>query len=349
MTGELIVERMGAADRSTWSAFCDSREEATLFQDWRWSAAVCDAFGFEDCSLIARQGGEIVGVLPMVFVKSALFGKSLISSAFSVGGGILANEEEAAFALADAARDLARRNNIHTIEIRSDHAALVNWKAKNDAHLYFAKRIPGDSEQALVSIPRKRRAEVRKGLAAVEAGALAVTHSASLDDFYRLYSQSLKNLGTPVFSKRFIQALKAHFADDMVFSAVLAEGVPVFSLCTFLFRNRIMPYYAGVTPAAREWKAADLCYYRVMIDLARSDEPLFDFGRSKVDSPHVAYKTSWGFDGAPVTYRFALADNADLPEVNSANPKYKALSAVWTRLPQWAANVAGPFIARGLG
>ena len=349
MTGGLIVQRLDGADREAWTAFCDSREEAVLFHDWRWSAAVCDAFRFDDCSLIARRGGEIVGVLPLVFVKSALFGKSLVSTAFSVGGGVLASDDEAARALVEAARDCAKRQNFETFELRSDHVALGDWKAKSDAHLYFSKPISGDPEKALAAIPRKRRAEVRKGLASVDEGLLTVTHQASLDDFYRLYAQSLKSLGTPVFSKRFIEALKRNFADDMIFSAVEVDGAPVFSLCTFLFRDRIMPYYAGVTPAAREWKAADLCYYRILVDLARVDEPHFDFGRSKVGSAHAAYKASWGFEGAPVTYRFALADNADLPEVNAANPKYKALSAVWTRLPQWVANAAGPFIARGLG
>jgi FemAB-related protein (PEP-CTERM system-associated) len=349
MNGGLSVDRAASSDRGAWSAFAETREEATLFHDWRWSTAVCEAFGFDDCSLIARRGGEIVGVLPLVLVKSMFFGSTLISTAFSVGGGVLAADEDAVRALGQAAQDLAGRHGVSIVEIRSDHPALGDWRAKSDAHLYFAKRTPRDADAALAAIPRKRRAEVRKGLSAVEAGACSVSHTASLDDFYRLYAVSLRNLGTPVFSKRFIETLKQHFGNDMVFSSVVANGAPVFSLATFLFRDRIMPYYAGVTPEARALKAADLCYYRVMVDLARSENPLFEFGRSKTDSPHVVYKTSWGFEGEPMTYRFALADNAELPEVNAANPKFKALSAVWTRLPQWAANAAGPLIARGLG
>ena len=60
-------------------------------------------------------------------------------------------------------------------------------------------------------------------------------------------------------------------------------------------------------------------------------------------------KRIWGFDETPLTYAVRTADGEAPRAVNPLDPKYRLKIAAWRKLPLWAANRIGPFIARGLG
>ncbi len=67
---------------------------------------------------MAEQDGAIVGVLPLVHVKSRLFGNTLISTPFCVYGGPLALDRETAAALENAGCSLMRRTGARAVEFR---------------------------------------------------------------------------------------------------------------------------------------------------------------------------------------------------------------------------------------
>ena len=72
----------------------------------------------------------------------------------------------------------------------------TDWATK-DLYVTFRKPMETDHDLNMKAIPRKQRAMVRKG---VEAGL-----TSDLDDgverLYRIYAESVRNLGTPVFTK----------------------------------------------------------------------------------------------------------------------------------------------------
>ncbi|MEO1014170.1 MAG: FemAB family XrtA/PEP-CTERM system-associated protein [Pseudomonadota bacterium] len=328
-------------------AFITDHPDASLFHQPAWTDAVARVYGYEPVTFAARRGGQIVGALSMIDVRGRLFGRSLVSTAFSVGGGVLSSDAAAREALCAQAVAEGRARNVRYVELRSAVAA-DGWTSKEGAYASYARPLAEDDDAELKAVPRKRRAEIRKGLKMAEAGRLIARHDASVDAFYELYAISLRNLGTPVFPKRFVQAFADAFDDKVIFSIVEADGEPAFSLCSFIYRDRIMPYYAGVTPKAREVKAADFGYFSIMREARQRGLAQFDFGRSKVGSPHADYKRSWGFDAEPITYRYALVEAKETPNLNPSNPKFRLLTNAWRRLPLPLANALGPVIAREL-
>ena len=80
---------------------------------------------------------------------------------------------------------------------------------------------------------------------------LAIEEDAGVDRFFALYSESVRNLGTPVFSKRWFRTLKTIFGSDCEILIVLHEGAPVCDCMSFYFRGEVLPYYAGGSPAVR--------------------------------------------------------------------------------------------------
>src|SRR5262249_44688684 len=70
------------ADRIEWDAFAAAHPDAVGYHDWAWRLVFTGAFGHEPIYLIAREAGRVVGLLPLVYVNSFLFGRAMISLPF---------------------------------------------------------------------------------------------------------------------------------------------------------------------------------------------------------------------------------------------------------------------------
>jgi FemAB-related protein (PEP-CTERM system-associated) len=195
------------------------------------------------------------------------------------------------------------------------------------------------------AIPRKQRAMVRKG---IQNGLTSVLDDAP-DRLHRVYAESVRNLGTPVFSRRYFRILLEAFADCTDIVTILDGEAPIASVMNFYWRDEVLPYYGGGTTAARGRAANDFMYWEVMRRAAARGYRLFDFGRSKLGTGSFAFKKNWGFTPAPLHYRFHLRSGTEIPEINPLNPKYRLFIAAWKRLPLPVANAIGPHIVRGVG
>jgi hypothetical protein len=130
---------------------------------------------------------------------------------------------------------------------------------------------------------------------------------------------------------------------------VRANGIPLSSVFSFYFRNRVMPYYTGSIPEARGLGTNDLMYWKLMRHAVARGCEIFDFGRSKVDTGPFAFKKNWGFEPRPVTHQYKLLRRTSLPNVSPANPKYTRLVRLWRMLPLPVANAASAFVSSSLG
>src|SRR6476660_2753091 len=106
------------ADGGAWEAYVDARGDAAGYHSWRWRRVFEEAVVHECVYPAARQGGLIVGVLPMVQIKSLLFGRTLTSLPFLNYGGVMADAPEIARALIDQAHEEARARRCSHVELR---------------------------------------------------------------------------------------------------------------------------------------------------------------------------------------------------------------------------------------
>ena len=332
-------------DAAAWDAFVFAAPEATFFHRFGWRGIFRKVFRLSPQYLIAESGGQVLGVLPLVHQKSRLFGNALIAAPFCVEGGPIAIDSETRAMLDRAAISLMHSVNAKSLEFRSRTASRPGWALRKDLYATFARDISSNDDENLKAIPRKQRAVVRKTL----AGGLSSYIDENIDAFFRIYSESVRNLGTPVFSKRYFAALRAAFGPDCDVVVIRDDAEPVSAVMNFYFRETVMPYYGGGRAAARRNGANDFLYWEVMRRAAERGYRRFDFGRSKVETGAFAFKKNWGFEPQWLEYEYYLAPGAGLPDKNPNNPKYAALIATWKRLPLPLANLIGPFLIRGLG
>jgi FemAB-related protein (PEP-CTERM system-associated) len=314
----------------------------------KWINAIEAGTGQTGHCLIAESAGEIAAILPFHLIHSPLFGRALVSSGFAVGGGILSGSRTATRALAATVRDLAEQWSCPTVELRGGALPGGDWMEKRDAHANFLKLLQADDEAELLAIPRKQRAEVRKGL---EHGLTTQTgrDQRDLDRHYAVYAESVHNLGTPVFPKSLMTSVLEAFGDDADILTVLHDGTPIASVLSLYHKGTVMPYWGGGVWDARRLRANDVMYYALMNHARRRGCTHFDFGRSKVGSGAYSFKKNWGFEPEPMAYAVHTADGGESRDVNPNSPKYKGQIAIWQKLPLSVANRLGPWIARGLG
>lgn len=328
-------------------AFVAAHPEAQLFHRPQWSRAVEKGCGARAHYLIA-ENGSLRGLLPLSEVRSPLFGNSMVSAGFGVGGGIVAEDAETAQVLAEAAWTLAEEKGCSGLELRGGPTPQGPWQLNDSVYVNFAADLPQGDEAILLSIKKRQRAEVRR------AQGFDLTYSdgtrpAELDAHFRTYAASVRNLGTPVFPRRLFEAMAAEFVDDAHILTVWKDGKPLSSVFSFFFKGKVAPYWGGGTAEAREWRANELLYYELMCRAARRGCTRFDFGRSKVGTGAYAFKKNWGFEPEPLVYATRTAEGVAQRQINPTSPKYRLQVETWKRLPLWLANVLGPPIARGLG
>lgn len=340
----LSVHRLQGANDVEWDDFVKAHPLATFFHLSGWKAVIEDSLGHSCHYLYARQGGKIVGILPLTHVRGRIFGNSLISNGFCVYGGPVTTSPAVLQALDEAAMGLARDLRVARMEYRLRQPLHATWPCNHQTYVTFRKEINRDPEKELLAIPRKQRAMVRKG---IQHGLKGVVDR-DVRRLYPLYAESLRNLGTPVLGRRYFECLKSVFSNDSEIVTVMSGEQPLTSVLSFFFRDEVLPYYGGGCGAARAYAANDFMYWEVMRRACEAGVRIFDFGRSKVGTGSFAFKKHWGFEPEPLYYEHFLHRIKDVPEINPLNPKYAMMIKVWKRLPLSIANTLGPLVAREL-
>jgi FemAB-related protein (PEP-CTERM system-associated) len=341
----LRLRQLEEASALAWDAFVAAMPGGTFFHRAAWSRIIETAFGHRCHYVFAEQDGAITGVLPLAQVRTMLFGNTVVSTPFCVYGGPLAVDRETAAALEAHADAVRAKLGASSVEMREREVSEGDWLVRSDLYVTFRKPISGDDAINLKAIPRKQRAMVRKG---IQNGLVSVCDR-DVALLHRIYSESVRNLGTPVFPRRYFAILAEAFADCSDIVTVLDVERPIASVLNFYFRDEVLPYYGGGTTMARQRAGNDFMYWEVMRRAAARGCRLFDFGRSKQGTGSFAFKHNWGFEPEPLHYRYHLAPGATIPDHNPLNPKYRLFIAAWKRLPLAVANLLGPPIVRGLG
>jgi hypothetical protein len=310
----VTVQRLDEASTSQWDEFVQSCPDATFFHRAGWKHVIESAFGHRCYFLYAERAGRICGVLPLVHIKSRLFGNSLVSTGFTVGGGPAVSDPDALPVLENAAIALADELDVDFLEFRNGTQTHPDWANNAGLYVHFVKPIGPDPEKDMLAIPRKQRAMVRKGIKAE----LTSVIDDDVERLHPVYAESVRNLGTPVFSKAYFRTLQETFSP-------------------------------GGVLAARNVAGNDFMYWEVMRRAVERGYRVFDFGRSKQGTGAYSFKKNWGFDPQPLTYEYKLRKLQSAPEINPLNPKYRLFIAAWKRLPLPVAGFIGPYIVRNLG
>lgn len=332
-----------ATCREEWDAFVDGHPEAAVYHRWEWRAIIARAFGHQTRYLVARTGGVMAGVLPLVAMRSPVFGRFVVSLPFVNYGGVLASAARTADALLGAAGALARAGGYRHVELR--HRARRFSSLPFRAHKVAMELALPSTRDALFGLfDRKLRNQIRKS----EKSGLDVAAGGRelLDAFYEIFATNMRDLGTPVYGRNLFEEVLQEVGPRAAVIVVSRGGEPLAAGITITYRDRVEMPWASALRRGREWCANQMLYWAAIGRAVDAHARQFDFGRSTIGDSHFEFKKQWGAVPDALHWEYLQVGGAALPDFSPASAKYRRAVAIWKRLPLPVTRLVGPHIVR---
>ncbi|MBS0375281.1 MAG: FemAB family PEP-CTERM system-associated protein [Proteobacteria bacterium] len=338
-----VTAEVAAQAPPDWDAFVAARPDGSAYHRAAAVAIAQRVFGLPVYYASVRDPrGALRGVLPLVEQSSLAFGRFLVSVPYFTYGGILAEDDAAAASLAAAASSLARDRGARHVELRHRAAVAGLGLPERLDKVSLELALPSTEAALAKQLGSKLRSQIRR--AEREGVEVRWGREDQVDEFYAVFARSMRDLGTPVYPRRFFRAVLAALPDTEIATVRLAGVVQA---CAVLVRHgdRIEVPWAAATPEGKRASANMRLYWELLRRAQAAGAAAFDFGRSSVDSGTYRFKLQWGAEPRQLHWHYWLPEGAALPQLNHANPKYALAVSVWQRLPLWCANLIGPAIA----
>lgn len=335
-----------------------------------WRDAIVAAYGHRSVGAVATrrtatqesQGDRprVVGVLALVHLRHWLFGSRYVSMPFCDWAGMLADDDETESRLLSGTLEEAQGQGVRAVEIRQNRPLALaraqpgpigvdgtNWSftdANGENKVRMLLDLPDDADALMRGFRSKLRSQIRKpvkeGLVARRGGRELVP------DFYRVFVENMRDLGSPVHSCRFHEEVVDRLGERAQVFIVYGDGVPMAGAITIGLGKELYNPWAS---ALRRYvdRAPNMLLYWAMLEFAcENGYRHFDFGRSTPNEGTYRFKEQWGARPEPIYwYRFARGDQAAEPVVSSKGRLGWAMEG-WKRLPVGITRVMGPMIRR---
>jgi FemAB-related protein (PEP-CTERM system-associated) len=342
----LNVERVGDDAAREWDAFVDTAQGASVYHLYAWRKLIGELFGHESLYLAARDArNRICGVLPLVRLRSVLFGDFMVSMPYFNYGGVLAASAEVAGALLSEATTSARSLGVSHVELRHVGNVRPDWPVRTDKVAMYLG-LPGSVEELSKRLGAKLRSQIKRP---TREGATCISGGRELlPDFYAVFARNMRDLGTPVYPQKFFAAILDRFASQSRLFVVRLKDAPVAAGFTIGYRERLEIPWASALREANSVGVNMLLYWSILEYACEQRFATFDFGRSTVDSGTYRFKQQWGAQPHQLHWHYWMRSGGAPPMLNPHNPKYRLAVAGWQCLPLAIANRLGPMLVRNL-
>ncbi len=241
---------------------------------------------------------------------------------------------------------LGRELGASHVELRHTAAQLAGWPTRTDK-VSMRRALPDSAATLNKQLGASLRSQIRRP---IKAGASAAHGGAELlDEFYAVFAENMRDLGTPVYPRSLFAAVLREFPQRARICVIRIGARPVAAGFTIGHRGMLEIPWAS---SLREFNptSVNMLLYAQLLEQAIADGyAVFDFGRSTVDSGTYRFKRQWGAEPVQLHWHYWLRDGrAEPPKLNPDNPRYRAAISAWQRLPLGLANRLGPMIVRNL-
>lgn len=338
---------MNPTKLAEWNELVDKSDHSKIYHLRQWGTLLEEVHGHR---LMYLQ--EDTGILPLAYIKSAIFGNRLISVPFADYGGPCADNNQTAEKLIMRCEEAAKELCIDFIEIRCPDSQYFDTLNKcgfqrRDDYLTFMLPLDRKIEELWKNIGSRKKKQVRKaersGIQIMEA-----TSEADLKAFYLLYQKTMKKLGSPPQPYKFFDRIwHLFYPQNMRIFLARYEAECIAAKLVFLHKNVIYQAYKASLKEYLQLRPNDLLQWHLIKWGNDHGFTCVDFGRSRENEGTVLFKKQWGGQlvSMPYFYKFYNGELNERQEV-----RYGWISRLWSKyMPEFIANRIGPWIIKKIG
>lgn len=331
-----------------WDAFVIRAPDATIYHLRGWTELTREVFGHRTLFVESRDGsGSLVGVLPVVHQRSLLLGSFATSVAFFNYGGALAADPDVALQMMVRASEAAKKLGCRFIEFRDTQSRLGSWVARTDK-IVLRLELAATFDDLSKRLGSKLRSQVKR--AEREGVQCRIGTWAVLDDFYAVFAENMRDLGTPVYPKRFFAEILRRYEPHCQVVVIDWRGRPVAAAFLVFWRGRAEVPWASCRAEGKPLGMNMKLYWELLSLSIDRGCNIFDFGRSTVGAGTDRFKRQWGAQPVPLYwYRWERPGSRSESTAGEERGKVMRLAtAIWQRLPLRIANRLGPLVSGAL-
>lgn len=332
-----------AGSGAEWDEFVRRQPGWTHCHLHGWRSVIADALGHECIYLAARDAqGRLAGVLPLVRVRSLVFGHYLVSMPFLNYGGPLGSDE-AIRALAGRAAELAARDGVKLLELRSRGPLPIDLPVSHRKITVVLDIPPGRAEALWTALPSKVRSQVRRPQ---KEGVEVRFGPDQVEPFFRVFSHHMRDLGTPTQPRRLFEAIAGAFPGDAWFGCAYLAGRPIACGAGFRWGREFEMTWASALTAYNRIAPNMLLYWAFMERAAGEGIEVFNFGRCSPGGGTHRFKRQWGSRDEQLSWYQWTPQGAPAATPSPDEGAYAWGPRLWRRLPLPLATALGPRIVR---
>ncbi|MEW6213677.1 MAG: GNAT family N-acetyltransferase [Nitrospirota bacterium] len=385
----IAVKLITIEDAPVWDSYVYSHPRATLYHLSSWKDIIENAYGHKTYYLMAtedclKQEAEnknhsdrkryypnpslrkTVGILPLVHLKHFIFGDSLISIPFFDLGGILANDEYVERLLVSEAMRLGQKLKVDTIELRQGeplswlnltsfdqlaynlHLAASNCSFQVRSHkVRMILDLPESSDLLMKSFKSKLRSQVLKSM---KDGLTArIGHIDQLEQFYHIFAINMRDLGSPVHSKKLMLNVLSTFPAKSKIVIIYKDGNPLACSLMIDFQGALKNPWASALRKYSRLSPNMLLYWTMLEYACNNGLTSFDFGRSSPNEGTYKFKEQWGAQPSSLHWYYLHLNCKREGNSQQEKSSYAQFIEVWKKIPVPLSKVIGPPIRKHIG
>ncbi|MBN2415902.1 FemAB family PEP-CTERM system-associated protein [bacterium] len=326
------------SDEPAWSEYAGRHDRSTFFHQLSWRDLTLRFYPCEPVYLLAKVGGRVTGILPLMVARNGFFGSKLASLPYAVLGGVCADTDESAAALVARAGSITRERRLDFLELKQNYR-LDGDLVVNEDYVTFILPLENDPDIHWRSFHNEMRRCVRRGR---ESG-YTVTYSTDIDSFYRIFARAHRELGTPVNSRAWIEGLVTAFPEQHRILTAVDGGRVIAAMLVREYRDSMDAVFGYVLKEHRNRYPLYVMYWRLIEEACLKGLKTFNFGRSIRESGTYTFKRRWGAEPRKLYYHY-LPNTKMARDVSQKSPRRGRISRVWRHLPLPLANTLGPWL-----
>lgn len=326
-----------------WDAYIAAAPGGSFYHRFGWKAINERELDHATAFLAAHDGERIVGVLPLVQVKSWLFGNIACSMPFVNYAGPVADSPEIEGALIDAARGVCDTWKVDYCELRS-RRFLGDGLPSTLHKVSLTLALEKDPDVHWNGFKTGHRQDIRR--AAKQGFTTRFGGMDLLDPFYDVLSESWRNLGTPLYRRRYFRTLIEAFPESTRLCVIYSGSEPVAAAFDGIHRDTMEGMWMGSKAAYRDRLVSYLLYWELIKHASEGGYTRFHLGRSTAGSGSESFKKKWNVSIDQLYWHYILRTRTEVPALNVNNPRYERAIEAWRRLPLPVTQAIGPSIAR---
>lgn len=333
----VVAECTGS--NAAWDAFVEAHPQASVFHLLEWRRIIVDAYRHRPYYLVASGPAGLEGVLPLVMIRSRLFGRSLVSLPFADYGGICASDAAVGRALLDRAIAIGRAEGAEYVQLRQrePHPALAGVPSDKVTMLL---ELDPDPQALWARLPSERRNRIKKARSAGVRGRL--TDGDALEAFYGVFSENMRDLGSPVHGRPFFRAILDALGPRARVLLIERAGEVIGAAVTLWFRDTVCIPWVSSRRSHFALNPNMVLYWTAIEEACARGCRILDFGRSSPGTGTFEFKRQWGATPRPLAWSTFPRPGAAVPTFSGRGLKERILVECWKRLPIGVSRYLGP-------